>query len=916
MKKRKVILGLCLAASLVCAGTTLVSCGGGSKNTPAEVDNRFTVKFDTKGGTVITDQKIEKGGLVTRPTVKVEKPDNGSTEYTFEDWYSDPECTEKFDFETIVRSDLTIYAKYTEKVVNYTVKYKTYNGTNIQDETIGKNSTLTEKTITKSSYQGTNYKIDYTFGGWYSKGKLYDFKQPVKDNLELRAKWNENKTINQGYEEVNLNLLAEDKPSGSITQLTDGIFNISGCEIRGRIKPWNDPVDSEINKEWAKSYKLGNSTGKIQFVAPATGTMRIYVQNGSGSAATQTIKITEDSKSTNYEFAGTNAYGDYDGGSPVVALDIPITAGKTYSIGRGASTIDVFEVNINYVAQNGVENGFEIKDVTNSDYVIGSSFDPSTVNLRAVYDNQKRVALANDDANVSFDTSAVDFNTPGEYNVTVRYKSYTSQTFKIKVWDVESIKLGFNETYVPTEKSSAGNTMYVNGKTKLIYSVGDAFNPDYLSVYAHASYGSGTDKKTMDFLIEDATKISYSAVDTSTSGEKTVTVTFTVAGEQYTTTYKITVVSTDAVKNNKGEYIVNVNSTYTGVAGAADNTLGNQFKTIGEALEFLGRSNIETNTRKVLTIEAGTYNEKLEVKIPNLTIQGNGTTKDDVLIEWDSLYGIPDEGGYYQVTDSTQTMAVREEAVNCIIKNLTISNWWNSKARFDEKMELLEKYGIAVGGKVNDHRGLALLVQADKYTMDNCSLLGYQDTVQFFKGRQYINNCYIAGATDYIFGTNCTVFFNNCEIHAIYTGTDNGGYTAVFKGSSAGESDTVEYGAIFYQCNFTADKNVGSTALGRPWARYATVAFIKCVMGSHISTEPSTGASSGERYVSMSGVAPTVETVRYYESGNTGAGAISKSQAGVTVLSEDDAKAFYDFSIIFGKTNGKVTYTDTWNPNE
>ena len=43
--------------------------------------------------------------------------------------------------------------------------------------------------------------------------------------------------------------------------------------------------------------------------------------------------------------------------------------------------------------------------------------------------------------------------------------------------------------------------------------------------------------------------------------------------------------------------------------------------------------------------------------------------------------------------------------------------------------------------------------------MEKCRLLGYQDTLELFTGRQYIGDIYIQGVTDFIFGTNNTTYF-------------------------------------------------------------------------------------------------------------------------------------------------------------
>ena len=49
---------------------------------------------------------------------KATKPENPTAEgYTFGGWYTDEECTEEFDFDTLIKTDVTLYAKWTQAVL-------------------------------------------------------------------------------------------------------------------------------------------------------------------------------------------------------------------------------------------------------------------------------------------------------------------------------------------------------------------------------------------------------------------------------------------------------------------------------------------------------------------------------------------------------------------------------------------------------------------------------------------------------------------------------------------------------------------------------------------------------------------------------------------------------------------------------
>ncbi len=405
------------------------------------------------------------------------------------------------------------------------------------------------------------------------------------------------------------------------------------------------------------------------------------------------------------------------------------------------------------------------------------------------------------------------------------------------------------------------------------------------------------------------------------AGEQTISVKYKNASS----TYNIYVVDTAAYQDADENYVVTVDPTYSGQIGGVSGTKGNMFNTISQALEFLQNTSfVPKMGYKILNISAGYYHEKLEITTPNLTINGSGTLakgtyasdenydSDDVaaatIIEYDTLYGDTDSNGFSHITDSTQTVAVRETATNCKINGVTISNAWNCKSYFDAK------------GVSNEHRALALLVQADKFSMNNSALLGYQDTVELFTGRQYLKNCYISGVTDFIFGTNNTTYFDTCEIHTIYNGSTDGGYINAFKGSNRGSTDAVKYGAIYDHCNFTADAAVTSsnTSIARGWTEYSKVAVINSTLGAHISTAGySNNSTKNERYVawdSNGGNAPTLSTIEYVEYNNDGAGKLTSAVNGMTILDKTTAANYSNFAVIFGKTNGNVSYSLSWHP--
>ena len=82
-------------------GYDLPSSGGGGSSV-----TRYTVKFDTNGGSSVSSAAVTKNAKVAEP--KTPEKDG----YTFGGWYTDKEFAEKYDFESKVTKNFTLYAKW------------------------------------------------------------------------------------------------------------------------------------------------------------------------------------------------------------------------------------------------------------------------------------------------------------------------------------------------------------------------------------------------------------------------------------------------------------------------------------------------------------------------------------------------------------------------------------------------------------------------------------------------------------------------------------------------------------------------------------------------------------------------------------------------------------------------------------
>ena len=140
--------------------------------------SKYTVKFVSDHGS-FADQTIEHGKLIETDKLTIPKVEG----YTFDGWYTtdDTDSTE-FDFTQPIKSNTTVYAKWTAN--DYYVSFVTEHGDPPTSQNVKYNGTADDP--------GTLTEEGYTFVGWYTDdnySKKFDFTQPIKRNTTVYAKW-------------------------------------------------------------------------------------------------------------------------------------------------------------------------------------------------------------------------------------------------------------------------------------------------------------------------------------------------------------------------------------------------------------------------------------------------------------------------------------------------------------------------------------------------------------------------------------------------------------------------------------------------------------------------------------------------------------------------------------------------------
>ena len=152
--------------------------------------SKYTVKFVSDYGS-FADQTIEHG-----ETIKTDKLTIPEVEgYTFIGWYA--EDNTKFDFTQPIKSNTTVYAKWTAK--DYEVSFITEHSDAPTSQNVKYNGTATDPG--KLTAEG------YTFGGWYADEKHtteFDFNTQITSDTKVYAKWEKNAPVLPDTYELNV----------------------------------------------------------------------------------------------------------------------------------------------------------------------------------------------------------------------------------------------------------------------------------------------------------------------------------------------------------------------------------------------------------------------------------------------------------------------------------------------------------------------------------------------------------------------------------------------------------------------------------------------------------------------------------------------------------------------------------------
>lgn len=281
------------------------------------------------------------------------------------------------------------------------------------------------------------------------------------------------------------------------------------------------------------------------------------------------------------------------------------------------------------------------------------------------------------------------------------------------------------------------------------------------------------------------------------------------------------------------------------------------YKTVQAALDA-----VPLNNKKefIIFIKDGIYKEKLHLDSSKSRVTLIGENKFSTVFTYDDHTGKVSPKGDTINTRTSASFVVKGD--NFSAQNITFQN----SAGFTA--------GQAVG----------LEIQGDKAMIKNCRIVGNQDILftNSEKSRQYYENCYIEGTTDFIFGA-ATVWFERCHIHS----KKNSHVTA------ASTPKEHSFGYVFHDCVLTGDTTLNKVSLGRPWRPYASLTYLHCYIGKHIMPEGWAAWNNTESY----------KTARYAEYRNYGPGANKALRVAWSHQVTDEERRQYTIKNVFVNWN-------------
>ena len=251
---------------------------------------KYTVTFNSDGGSSVASQTVIDGNKVTKPA----NPTKSG--YIFKEWQLNGTT---YNFNNKVNKNITLKAVWERAEEKHTVTFDSNGGSSVASQTV-----IDGNKVTKPA---NPTKSGYIFKEWQFNGRTYDFDILVTCDITLIAKWTEviknNYTVtfdSNGGSSVNSQTVVEGNKAIQPTNPTRNGYNFAGWLLNGNAYDFNSTVTSNITlvAKWTqKSYTIGVT--RVDAYSPDS-TLSVYEE---GTKITvQSIKYSDGT----YLCSGTN----------------------------------------------------------------------------------------------------------------------------------------------------------------------------------------------------------------------------------------------------------------------------------------------------------------------------------------------------------------------------------------------------------------------------------------------------------------------------------------------------------------------------------------------------------------------------------------------------------------------------------
>ncbi|MCD8295882.1 MAG: InlB B-repeat-containing protein [Clostridia bacterium] len=203
-----------------------------------------TFNYNYVGAPAVGTQSVALGGKATAP----EDPER--ERYEFTGWYTDAACTDsnKFDFDTVINADITLYAGWMQTSIEVTYNLN-YTGAQEMEASYIDAGNSFAKPETDPEREG------YDFSGWYTDASCtasYDFESVPTGDIILYAGWTVTVltvTFNTNYDGLTVDSQSVEYGGTATEPAVERSGYICIWQLDGAEYDFNTPVTQDITLE-------------------------------------------------------------------------------------------------------------------------------------------------------------------------------------------------------------------------------------------------------------------------------------------------------------------------------------------------------------------------------------------------------------------------------------------------------------------------------------------------------------------------------------------------------------------------------------------------------------------------------------------------------------------------------------------